>query len=449
MVDTIFAPLTVRGRCSIYVLRISGDRAGDCLERLGIRKKLEHRRATLCLLEDRNGRELDEALCVFFRGPSSFTGEDVCEINLHCSGPIVEEVVYLLNTLEGVRLAERGEFSRRAFLNGKLDLVQAEAIADLVNAESELQHRKAIEQLRGKNSTVFERLRTTILDISARLEVLLDFPQDDSGADVLAQAGDRIGDLVGELENMLNDSNVGLRIKNGIAISLVGRVNVGKSSLMNFLAGDDVAIVSNLAGTTRDVLSLAREISGIPVKFYDTAGLRETSDEIELEGIRRALASAKNADFRIVLLEPEFLEIDPRLAPLAEENTLVVLNKIDLLEHSPENQKKLEALRSSRPDLVEISLEQHINTDKLVTRLEQLIQENVTQFANTNITQERHRKELSGALDSLRKVDLESLPLEIVLEHIRQASLCLGRITGKIDVGEVLDSIFEKFCIGK
>ncbi|MDR2777564.1 MAG: tRNA uridine-5-carboxymethylaminomethyl(34) synthesis GTPase MnmE, partial [Rickettsiales bacterium] len=185
MPDTIFAPLTIRGRCSVYLIRISGNGVSRCLEQLGVRKKLEHRRATRCLLRDRNGRELDEALCVFFQGPGSFTGEDLCEIGLHCSKHIIEEVTSLLGAIDGVRLAERGEFSRRAFLNGKLDLLQTEAIADLIDSETELQHRKAIEQLRGKNSGAFEKLREKIVHISGTLEVFLDFPEENIGSDVI------------------------------------------------------------------------------------------------------------------------------------------------------------------------------------------------------------------------------------------------------------------------
>ncbi|MDR1494583.1 MAG: tRNA uridine-5-carboxymethylaminomethyl(34) synthesis GTPase MnmE [Rickettsiales bacterium] len=449
MQDTIFAPLTIRGRCSIYVLRISGEKTSLCLEKLGVKKKLEHRVATVCLLKDRNGLDLDEALSVFFRGPNSFTGEDVCEINLHCSSPIIGEVIYILNTLDGVRLAENGEFSKRAFLNGKFDLLQAEAIADLVDAKTELQHRKAMEQLRGKNSVIFEELRADMVDISSNLEVFLDFPEDDVGFDTLKESKTGIASLIGKLESMLDDNNVGLKIKNGINISIVGKVNTGKSSLMNFLAGDDVAIVSDIAGTTRDVLEMSREIAGIPVRFSDTAGLRETTDEIETEGIRRALLNAENADFRILVLEPGYPETDPRIASLVDENTIVVLNKIDLPEDDSKNQKKLALTRSKYPNMVEISLKYNKNTEELLERLEQLIYRNVTQFANTNITQERHRKELRGALDDLKKIDLDILPLEIALEYIRHASLCLGRITGRIDIDEILDSIFEKFCIGK
>ncbi|MDR1425957.1 MAG: tRNA uridine-5-carboxymethylaminomethyl(34) synthesis GTPase MnmE [Rickettsiales bacterium] len=450
MSDTIFAPLTLEGRCSVYLLRISGSRVLQCLRAFGIRKKLEHRMATLCTLRRRDGSELDETLCVFFQGPRSFTGEDVCEIGLHCSSHIITEVISILYSLDGVRLAENGEFSKRAFLNGKLDLVQAEAVADLVDSRTELQHRRAMRQFRGENSAVFETLRKKIIYISSILEVFLDFPEENIGSDIIEHAETKIKDLIDELSVMLANGNAGLKIKNGLAISIVGKPNVGKSSLLNFLAKDDVAIVSARAGTTRDILHVSGNISGIPVKFFDTAGIGESSDEIELEGIRRALANANNADFRILLLEPENYVVEPRIASLVDENTILVLNKIDLLDEDPRGQEKLKQIESEYPDIIKISLKYRRNCEILLDRLTDLVNRDVISFLDTDvITRERHRKELTEAMDNLRKIDLKSTPLEITLEYVRRASFSLGRITGKIDVNEILDSIFENFCIGK
>jgi tRNA modification GTPase len=248
---------------------------------------------------------------------------------------------------------------------------------------------------------------------------------------------------------MLDDGNVGLKIKNGIDISIIGRPNVGKSSLLNFLARDDIAIVSDRAGTTRDLLRVSREISGIPVTFFDTAGLGETTDEVETEGIRRALANADDADFRLVILEPGNYGIDPRIASLVDRDTIFILNKIDLLDNDPEGPKILELIESEYPGITKISLKQGKNCKNLLYRLEDLIDKKVTPFLNTNITRERHRGELKSALSSLKKISMMDTSLEITLEYIRQASLHLGRIMGKIDVEEILDNIFEKFCIGK
>ncbi|MDR2778012.1 MAG: tRNA uridine-5-carboxymethylaminomethyl(34) synthesis GTPase MnmE [Rickettsiales bacterium] len=442
--DTIFAPLTIEGKCGVYVLRISGSKALKCLLSLGISRRFEHRKATLCRLRDRNGSDLDRALVVFFQSPRSFTGEDVCEISLHCSRYIIDRVFSILSALDGVRFAENGEFSKRAFLNGKFDLVQAESIVDLVNSETELQHRNAIRQLSGKNSSYFEKLREDMIDLASNLEGYLDFPDEDMGIAIQIESEGKITDLVARVTQMLDDNNVGIRVKNGIKVSIVGKPNVGKSTLLNFIANEDLAIVSARPGTTRDVLQISSIIGGIPVKFFDTAGIRETSDDIEIEGVRRAVANAKDADFRILLLEPDNIAIDPKIKNLIDSNTIILLNKIDLA-----TEEKIKSIELKYPGLIGISLKHGLNTDKIKGQLLSLIEKTITPFVNSGITQERYRIELLGVLNNLKKIDFNLQPLEIILEHIRCASLCVGRITGKINADEILDEIFRKFCIGK
>ncbi|MDR2077913.1 MAG: tRNA uridine-5-carboxymethylaminomethyl(34) synthesis GTPase MnmE [Rickettsiales bacterium] len=445
--DTIFAPLTIGGRCSVYVLRISGNRVLQCIAALGISRRIEHRRATLCTLRDTDGSELDRALCIFFQGPNSFTGEDVCEINLHCSSYIIDRVVSLLASVDGVRPAENGEFSKRAFLNGKFDLMQAESIVDLVDSRTKLQHRKAMDQLRGVGSNFFSELREDIVSLSSNLEVYLDFPDENIEANVQLESQSKIAEIISKIASTLNDNNIGLKIKNGIKISIVGRPNVGKSSLLNFIAGENTAIVSSKPGTTRDIVRVSSFIGGIPVEFFDTAGIRKTSDEVEAEGVRRALENARDADFRIVVLEPDNIDIDSEIKNFLDDNTVIILNKIDLA--TSDNLDKLKYIELEYPSLIEVSLKYSLNTNRIWERLLNLTEENITPFVNSSITQERYRIELLGAMNSLQKIDFNSLPLEIILEHIRSASLCIGRITGKISTDEILSEIFKKFCVGK
>ncbi len=443
--NTIFAPLTIKGRCSVYLIRISGKKTLECLKFLGVAKKLEDKKATLCKIKDNDNNVLDEALITFFKEPNSFTGEDVCEISLHCSSYIINTVFNILLNVEGVRLAEHGEFSKRAFINNKLDLTQAEAINDLINSETKLQHRQAIEQLEGKNSKFFENMRKNILDINSYIESMIDFPEDDIDESILEKAKNKIDNLTENIRNILNDNMVGEKIKKGLNISIIGEPNVGKSTFFNFLAKKDIAIVSNIEGTTRDILQICLDINGIPVNFSDTAGIRETTDIIEKEGVKRAIENAKNADLRILLLSPEKYEINENFKNIIDDNTLVIFNKIDLINND-EFEKIKKNLKNK--NIIGISLKDNINTTAIFSYLNNYIDKAITPYIGTNITQERYRKELKQALEFLENVNF-NLPIEIIAENIRKANFCVGKITGQINTDEILNNIFEKFCIGK
>ena len=248
--DTIFAPLTLKGKCSIYVIRISGKLVKECLKNLGVNRYLKHREATLCVLKDEYKNPIDEALTIYFESPNSFTGEDVVELNLHCSNYIISKITSILLSIKGVRLAERGEFSKRAFLNGKIDLMQAESIADLVNSETELQHKLAINQLRGRNSDFYNKLREKIVEILSVLEAFIDFPEEDIPAELENEINGKIQKIKEEIQSNLNDNRVGEKIRDGFHIAIIGEPNSGKSTLLNYLSKRDVAIVSDIAGTT-------------------------------------------------------------------------------------------------------------------------------------------------------------------------------------------------------
>lgn len=440
MEDTIFAPLTIKGKCSIYVIRISGSRVDKCLSTLGVSKKFKHKSINLCNIKDENNNILDQALILYFKAPNSFTGEDVCELNIHCSTYIINKIFKILLSIEGVRLAKNGEFSKRAFLNNKLDLIQAESIVDLVNSETELQHRQAIEQLEGKNSRFFNDLRQDILDLSSSIEANIDFPEDET-TNVNINS---VNNLISKIENILNDNDVAKKIKNGLNISIIGEPNVGKSSFLNYLAKKDLAIVSNIAGTTRDIIETSLDIDGVLVNVFDTAGIRDTNDTIEKEGVKRAIKNAEEADLRILILSPENINVNKEIEKLIDYNTIIILNKIDTLKDS----SIINNLKEKYKNIIEISVKNNINLDKVIDKIKDFINKNITPYSNTNITQERYRIELKKTIEYLKKID-NNMPIEIVAENIRLSAFCIGKIVGQIGTEEILDNIFSKFCIGK
>lgn len=440
MEDTIFAPLTIKGKCSIYVIRISGSRVDKCLSTLGVSKKFKHKSINLCNIKDENNNILDQALILYFKAPNSFTGEDVCELNIHCSTYIINKIFKILLSIEGVRLAKNGEFSKRAFLNNKLDLIQAESIVDLVNSETELQHKQAIEQLEGKNSRFFNDLRQDILDLSSSIEANIDFPEDET----INVNINSVNNLISKIENILNDNDVAKKIKNGLNISIIGEPNVGKSSFLNYLAKKDLAIVSNIAGTTRDIIETSLDIDGVLVNVFDTAGIRDTNDTIEKEGVKRAIKNAEEADLRILILSPENINVNKEIEKLIDDNTVIILNKIDTLKDN----SIIDNLKEKYKNIIEISVKNNINLDKVIDKIKDFINKNITPYSNTNITQERYRIELKKTIEYLKKID-NNMPIEIVAENIRLSAFCIGKIVGQIGTEEILDNIFSKFCIGK
>ena len=441
--STIFAPLTLKGLCSIYVIRISGRESLNCLKALGIQKTLIPQKATLCKIKDKNNEILDEALVIYFKAPHSFTGEDVVEINLHCSNYIISKVFSILSSIENVRMAEKGEFSKRAFLNNKIDLMQAESIVDLINAETEMQHKLAINQLQGKNSNFYNNLRQKIVEILALLEAFIDFPEEDIPQDMQDEILAKISNIKIEIQNNLNDDNVGEKIRDGFHISIIGEPNAGKSTLLNYLSKRDIAIVSDIAGTTRDIIEVSLNISGIPVILYDTAGIRETEDIIEKEGVKRAIRNANTADIKILVIDSNNLNIDKNIIDLIDKNTIILLNKIDILKN-----KNIDKNIFKDAEILKISLKDKINLDKFLDILKNKLESIVSPNINTTITNERYRNELEKALEYLEFFNFD-LPIEINAENIRMSADCIGRITGKINSDEILDNIFSKFCIGK
>ncbi len=369
---TIFAPITatLNGAftASIFVIRISGEQTINCLRILGVKKMPQHQKAFLHkIIDPKSKKIIDEALITFFAGPKSFTGEDVAEISIHGSPFILKKLSKILSEQKNVRFAEAGEFSKRAFLNGKLDLVQAEAIPDLIAAETASQHHQALLQLEGKLGEVYETWRKKIIETSAFLEAVIDFPDEDLPQDLAANVVQNLTELSNEIKNHLNDQRIGQKIKEGLSLVIIGAPNVGKSSLINFLANSEVAIVSEFAGTTRDIIEVHLSISGVAVKIADTAGIHETSNLIEKEGIRRALKKACEADLKIFMIDSAKPVVTEELKELIDDRTIVLINKIDLVENL--NQSFFNEFDLQR-EVLKVSINNKINTSQLFSKLE-------------------------------------------------------------------------------
>ncbi len=431
--DTIFAPITANAKSAIIVLRISGNKVKDCLGYLGVKKNLINRQATLQNLLDKNGEIIDQALITFFANPHSFTGEDVAEIAIHGSIYITKKITDALLELENVRLAEPGEFSKRAFLNGKMDLVQAEAVVDLIEAETATQHQQALRQLQGELGEIYDSWRGELIKITANIEAFIDFPDEDLPKNIVDDLESRVANLVVQIKEHLNDNNRGEKIRQGLSLAIIGAPNVGKSSLINYLAQSEVAIVSEIAGTTRDVVNVHLNIGGVAVIISDTAGIRQTEDLIEKEGIKRALQKAADADLKILLVDTKNPEITN---DLLDEKTLLVVNKIDL---NSDLQLK---------DAILISIKQRINLEGLLKELTLRVKNLSCPNGSAPITRARYRQSLNIVVDNLSQFSLQK-NIEFAAEDLRLAIREIGKITGKIEVDDILDVIFSGFCIGK
>jgi tRNA modification GTPase len=442
VIPTIFAPATAPGRGGVAIVRISGPAAATALTSLSGRPLPEPRAAAVVRLTDpRDGEFLDQGLALWFPAPRSFTGEDVVEFHVHGGRAVVAGLIDALASLPGFRIAEPGEFSRRGFENGKFDLTAAEAIADLVDAETSAQRRQALRQMEGELGRLYEDWRHRLMRGLAYLEADIDFPDDDLPDGVADQVRPELEALIGELSTHLNDKHRGERLRDGIHIAIVGAPNAGKSSLLNALARREAAIVSERAGTTRDVVETHLDLGGYPVVLADTAGLREAADEIESEGIRRALDRAARADLKLAVFDAVTLpDLDVKTLTIVDDDTLVVLNKCDRAAAT------LEAI-GGRPVLAVSA----VTGQGLPELLSALTADVIRRFEAPGVpalTRARHRSALEECQAALRGALLAPLP-ELAAEDVRIGIRALGRITGRVDVEDLLDVIFRDFCIGK
>jgi tRNA modification GTPase len=439
--DTIFALASGRGRAGVAVIRLSGPGAQHMLESLTGMPCPDPRLASLREIRSLDSQmAIDQALILYFAAPASFTGEDVVEIHAHGGPAVIGALMEELSGFPATRPALPGEFTRRAFENGKMDLTEAEGLGDLVNAETRAQHQQALRQMRGALGEVYERWRQALIGCLAHLEADIDFPDEDLPDGVATAIRPKIGDLRREITAHLADGARGEKIREGLDVAILGAPNVGKSSLLNRLARKDAAIVSEQAGTTRDIVEVHLDLGGYPVTIADTAGLRDASDQVEQEGVRRARARALQADILIFMTAAG----DPpaRRSPFADlirDNSFLLINKTDLLPGDT-------AVDGEREFAVSVKTGNGV--DSFLAALTRDVETMLDMSGAPSLTRVRHRQALEECADALQRFDSAG-DAELAAEDVRLAVRALGRITGRVDVEDVLDVIFGDFCIGK
>ena len=451
--STIFALSSGRPPAAIAVVRVSGPRAGAALERL-IGRLPEPRKAALARVRDPvSGEIIDEALALWFPAPRSETGEDVAELQLHGGQAVIAGVLDALATIEGCRPAEAGEFTRRAFENGRLDLTAVEGLADLIAAETQAQRRLAYRQLKGLIGDRAEVWRRRLIEALALVEARIDFSDEaDVPEDLLGPALFAAQQLRDEIAGVLADGRRGERLRDGLVVAIAGPPNAGKSTLLNRLARREAAIVSPYAGTTRDVIEVHLDLGGYPVTLLDTAGIRSSAEPVEQEGVRRARERAAAADLVLWVIDPSAGGLAANGYPekLANAEVWLVRNKIDLVAASSCATGE-KSNRSEDKFSLSISALAGVGMEALTVALASYAK---TYFAATElavITRARHRhalEETVAALDRALALD-HSTDEELIAEELRSAATALGRLTGRVDVEDILDVIFRDFCIGK
>ena len=442
---TIYALSTGPGVSGIAVIRISGLETANVVKSITNKELPKPRVATLRKIKNINTHELiDEGIILWFPGPESYTGEDMAEIHVHGGKAVILAVQKEISKIKNCRLAEPGEFTKLAFQSGKINLLKAESIADLISAETEIQRLQAVKIMEGKSSKKFTDLREKLLKILSFVEAKIDFPEEDIPEENLKKIKKDSSEVFNEIKKILNDQKVGEVIREGFKIAIVGPANAGKSSLLNNLSNREVAIVSEIAGTTRDVVEAHLNIDGYPVIISDTAGIRDSKNEIEKKGIKLSLKKAENADLKLVVVDAKTVDLSPFLNDLLKDDAILVLNKSDLLKKEP-NPKIL------RFNHVLISLKDNHNIDKLILKIKNNLKDKFMREEEILITRERHRQHLVQCADHLKnfinKNDKEDF--DKAAEDLRLATRHLGMIVGKVDVEEILGSIFNDFCIGK
>ena len=440
---TIYALSSGPGISGVAVIRISGKETSAILKLITKKNLPKPRVASINKIINVKSSELiDEAIVLWFPGPNSYTGEDMAEFHVHGSMAVIKAIHQALEDTKKCRLAEPGEFTRRAFQNGKINLLKAESIADLISSETEIQRKQAISVMSGKTSVIFNEMRDLLLNSLSNLEAKIDFPDEDIPEEVLEKTKKNVDYVIAKIKKILNDQKVGERIREGFKIAIVGPTNAGKSSLLNHLSNRDVAIVSEIAGTTRDVLETHLNIDGYPVIISDTAGIREAKNEIEKKGIKLALKKADEADLNLIVIEPKNLNFTGFLKDLIKPNSILVINKCDIDRITlTEQMKKL--------DHVIISVKNNTNIENLIFKIKSKLKGKFIHGEEILITRERHRANLEQCLKNLLNFKNQKDDFDKAAEDLRLATRHLGMIVGKVDVEQILSSIFNDFCIGK
>tara|TARA_Y100000591_G_scaffold237740_1_gene208453 strand:+ start:2914 stop:4245 length:1332 start_codon:yes stop_codon:yes gene_type:complete len=442
---TIYALSSGPGVSGVAIIRISGSESEGVIKSLTGKELPSPRLATLRKINNINTSELiDEGIIIWFPGPESYTGEDMAEIHVHGGKAVVVAVQKEISKIKNCRLAEPGEFTKIAFQNGKINLLKAESIADLISAETEIQRLQAVKIMNGKSSKKFNHLREKLLKILSFVEAQIDFPEDDLPDENLNKIKKDSLEVQREIKKILNDQNIGEIIREGFKIAIVGPTNAGKSSLLNNLANREVAIVSEIAGTTRDVVEVHLNIDGYPVILSDTAGIRESKDEIEKRGIRLSLKKAEKADLKLVVVDAKNIDFNAFLNDLLKNDAILVVNKSDLIR------EKLDS-KILKFNHVLISLKDNLNIDSLILKIKNSLKNKFITDEDILITRERHRNHLVQCADHLENFldKNDKKDFDKGAEDLRLATRHLGMIVGKVDVEEILGSIFNDFCIGK
>ncbi len=440
----IYALSSGRGPSGIAIVRLSGSETLKICQNLTKSKNIKSNEVNFCKFYDpKNGNVIDpEALLLWFPGPNSYTGEDLAELQIHGSNAVINALLRVLSEQKNCRLAEPGEFTKIAFQNDKIDLLKAESIGDLIHSETELQRQQAIKLVQGYASNYYNNLREKIIKSLAFIEAKIDFAEEDLPEKVLKDAHKSIKEIHSEITKIIEDNKVGEKIRDGFRVSITGEVNAGKSSLLNLLSKREVAIVSDEAGTTRDVIETYLNLDGYPVLLADTAGIRDTKNEVEKKGISLALGKSKEADLNIVVIDNSSKKINKEINNMIDKDTIIFLNKSDV---SDKPNHKFEA------DTVLASVKNNKNINKLINLVKAKLSKKFTSNNSALITRERHRIKLNDCLKEINKFlkKDQSKDLELAAEDLRMATRHLGSIVGKVDVEEILGSIFKDFCIGK
>ena len=443
---TIFALSTGSVTSGISIIRITGNETKNIIKKLTKNNSPIPRKATLSNFYDIDHNEIiDKGIIIWFPGPNSFTGEDLVELHVHGSKAVVSALLSTLSKFENCRLAEPGEFTKIAYENNKFNLLDVEALSDLISSETELQRKQAIKILSGNAEKKYSSLRQRMLKILSYVEAKIDFPEEDLPNDIILNIKSEVDDILITIQKILDDGRIGEKIRNGFRIAILGPTNAGKSSLLNYLSKRDVAIVSEIEGTTRDLLEVNLNLDGYPVLLTDTAGLRMTSDDIEKKGVDLAYEIAKGADLKIILLDAQNPHFTDFLDTLLDDNCIFVLNKSDLLTGSVKiNDDRIKKF-------ILVSVKNDLNLDELINQIKFKLKHKFLTNDNVIISRERHRLNLEKCIQHLLLfLDNNSLDeFDKAAEDLRLATRYLGKVVGDVDVEEVLGKIFNDFCIGK
>ena len=440
----IYALSSGRGPSGIAIIRLSGKDSLKISELISKKNNLKSKEINHCkFYNPSNNILIDEGLLLMFPSPNSFTGDNLVEFHIHGSNAVISYFLSVLSEQDNCRLAEPGEFTKIAFQNNKIDLIEAESIGDLIHSETELQRQQAVRLVQGNASSYYNNLREKLIKSLAYIEAKIDFAEDDLPESVLKDVQKSIREVHSDIKKIIEDYKVGEKIRNGFKVSIVGEVNAGKSSLLNLLSKRDVAIVSEIKGTTRDVIEVQLNIGGYPVILADTAGIRDSKNEIEKKGVSLAINTSEKSDLSLIMIDNSSQNIDLKIKNLINKDCIVVLNKSDLDSKNNHNFDKVE--------VVLISVKKKENIIQLTNKIKEKLSSKFTSTNNVLVTRERHRNKLNACLreiDNFFKKNLNK-DIDLAAEDLRLATRHLGGVVGKVDVEEILDSIFKDFCTGK